>query len=82
MKITKDFLRQVIAESLEEMGADQETGRPVIYVILDGEKNIRCATTNHGKMVAAREELASEGVSVYSVEPNWVLQPGEATELP
>lgn len=70
MKITKDFLRQVIAESIEDAGAIQEAalaGKGV-YILLDEHNFIRGAYINDNsgfkKIKNAVDELKKDGVQI------------------
>lgn len=85
MKITSDFLRQVIRESLEEMGQIDEAPRQFMYVITDSKGNLRFVTDNYERFLAAKEELEKDEeeyqpMRYFTAAPNSVLNAGEANE--
>jgi hypothetical protein len=85
MKITRDFLRTVIRESLEGMGTVDEAalaGKGV-YILLDENNFIRGAYINNDRgfkyVKAAVDELKKDGVQirVYSCPFDSIQEPNE-----
>lgn len=85
MKITSDFLREVIRESLEEMGQVDEAALAGqgVYILLDESNFIRGAYPNDTggfkKVKMAVDELKKDGVQirVYSCPLNSIQEQNE-----